>query len=141
MKLMIIRNEGDRQRFIDFIKNVDLKKPFVGTFKPFVKRRSLSQNKLFHMWMALLEKETGTSREVWKEFYKKEFLEVYTDVCFGKEVTTIQHTAELDSKECSLFTDKVHMHASHEGYDLPLPGDQGYDQFILEYEDRWKSVR
>jgi hypothetical protein len=85
------------------------------------------------MWFAMLEGKTGTSREVYKEYYKKMFLEVYTDNCFGKEVTTVRGTHELDTKEFTEFIDKIKEHAATEGYYLPLPDEMGWDEMYQKY--------
>lgn len=135
----IIHNDGDRRRFIDFILKVDLSKPFSAIFEPVKRQRSLPQNRLFHMHMALLEDETGTSREVWKEYYKEMFLEVYTDTCFGKTVRTVRGTSDLDTKEFTEFVDKVREHAMAEGYYLPLPDEMGWEEFYQKYNDDRKT--
>lgn len=137
----IVRTDDDRIRFIDYIKSLQLEKPLTVVIETLKKKRSLRQNKLFHAWMAYLEEATGTSREVWKEYFKQMFLEVYVDFISGKEITTVQHTSELDSKEFSDFMDKVHLQANEEGYWLPRPDDIGYDEFNLEWQHKWRNVR
>jgi hypothetical protein len=135
----IIHNDGDRRRFIDFILKVDLSKPFSAIFEPVKKQRTPPQNRLFHMHMALLEDETGTSREVWKEYYKEMFLEVYTDTCFGKTVRTVRGTSDLNTKEFAEFIDKYREHAMAEGYYLPLPDEMGWEEFYQKYKDDRKT--
>lgn len=130
---VVVRDESGRQRFIDFVKNVNLSKPFTAIFEPVKKKRSLPQNRLFHMWMQILENDTGTSYEAWKEYYKKKFLTVYTDKCFNETTVTVQGTSELDTVQFTNFLDKVRQHAAEEGYYLPLPGDLGYDDMILKF--------
>ncbi len=132
MKL-IVRNSGDRDRFIDLIKQIDISKPFTAIFEPVKKKRSLSQNKLIHLWFKCLEDETGTSAAVWKEYFKKKFLTVYHDVCFGKDIETVTGTSELTTGEFKYFVDSVHQDALEQGYYLPWPDDMGYDDFILKY--------
>ena len=129
----IVNNETDRERFIDLIRQIKLDKKFRAIFEPVKRKRTLSQNKLIHLWFKCLEDETGTSAETWKEYYKKKFLTVYTDNCFGNEIETAQGTHELSTKECSEFADKIHQDALDEGYYLPRPDDLGYDEFYLRY--------
>lgn len=135
MKL-IVRDERGRQNFIDFVKTVDLKKTFVAIFEPVKKKRSLGQNSLLHLWMQVLEGDTGTHHEVWKQYFKERFLSVYSDNCFGEEVKTVQGTHDLNTKEFTDFLDKIHQQAAEEGYYLPWPEDAGYDDMILKYGNK-----
>lgn len=132
MKL-VVRNDRDRQRFISFISQVDLSKAFTAIFEPLKKKRTLRQNKLIHYWFQILEDETGTSAEAWKEHYKKKYLTVYRDDCFGEEVETVQSTADLTTVELNEFLKKISLDASENGYYLPWPDDMGYDDMILKY--------
>ena len=131
----IIRTNDDRRKFIKKIKKLKLTRPFLAVFEIHRQKRSIPQNKLFHMHMAVLEKETGTSREVWKDHYKRKFLEVYLDECFGEQVTTVRGTSDLNTKEFTDFVDKYRLDASENGIFLPLPDDQGWDDFYLEHRD------
>ena len=70
---MIVRTDADRNRFIGFIKQIKLEKPFTAIFERLVEKRSNNQNNTFHMWMSYLEKATGQNRDVWKEMYKREY--------------------------------------------------------------------
>lgn len=129
----IIRNDEDRQRFIDFILKVDLSKPFTAIFEPLKKKRTVRQNRLMYLWFQCLEDETGTSHEVWKEYYKKKFLTIYVDNCFGNDVETVISTKDLTTVEMNKFLDQIHQDAAEQGYYLPWPDDFGWDNFILKY--------
>jgi hypothetical protein len=130
---LIVRNDRDRDRFIEFIKQIKLEKPFTAIFEPLKKKRTLRQNRLAHMWFQILEDETGTSAEAWKEHYKRKFLTVYRDDCFGEEVETVMSTKDLTTVETNEFLKKINLDASENGYYLPWPDDMGYDDMILRY--------
>jgi hypothetical protein len=130
---LIVRDERGRQAFVDFVRKVDLKKPFSAIFEPVKQKRSLPQNKLFHVWMQVLEGDTGTSCEAWKQHYKELFLSKFLDNCFGKEVITVQGTSDLDSGEFSNFLEKVRQDALENGSYLPWPDELGYEEMIIKY--------
>jgi hypothetical protein len=129
----VVSDKTSRERFIEYIRNIDIQKPYTAIFEPVKKKRTVRQNRLMHMWFKLLEDETGTSAKVWKDYYKRKFLTVYRDDCYGKEVETVQGTSELTTAELTSFLDNVRLDASEQGYYLPLPGDQCYDEFDLKY--------
>lgn len=129
----IIRTDADREKFIEAIRKIDLKKPYQGTFVQVRKKRSLNQNRLLHQWFNCLEDETGTSLEVWKQYYKEKFLTTYCDIVNGTEVKTVRGTHELNTLEFTKFLEQVNLDAAEQGYYLPWPDDFGYDEFEMRY--------
>ncbi len=133
----IIISERDREDFIKKVLAVPLgKKKFMALFEIFRDKRTLAQNRLFHMWITCLEKEsnTGYTKEEFKIMLKKRFLPYEVKIIDGVTVEILAHTSLLNTKEFSEFIDKVHLYSIEEYcVSLPLPQERGWDEFYLKY--------
>ena len=119
---VILRDEDTRRRVLEMIGQLNLERPWSVVVEPYVKKRSLSQNALFHKWVGIIAESTGNSLEDVKEAYRDMFLDK-VPVRFGDEERMVgRSTKTLNTKEMSEFMDKVSEHASTElGILLPLP--------------------
>ena len=59
----LIHDEPSRVRAIRLLQDLSLEKPWIFSLKRKTKKRSLSQNALFHKWVDFIAKEVGY--EVW----------------------------------------------------------------------------
>ena len=86
--------------------------------------RSLSQNKLFWMWMTELEYWSGSSRNEWHDYYCKKFLPPGTG------------TSKLSTEAMRHFMNQIQADALTEwNVTLPLPDDSElFSEFIEEYK-------
>lgn len=87
--------------------------------------RTLSQNRLFWMWMTELEYWSGTPRKKWHDYFVSLFIPPYRN-----------GTSDLSTEAMKHFMNQVHAEALVEwGVELPLPDDSDmfYD-FVDEYK-------
>ncbi len=135
----IIANEADRTEFVRRVMAVELgKKRFIGEIKLYRKKRSINQNNLFHMWLQCIADETGDDLYSLKEYFKRKYLPWRSvSVLNGEdEVVQLVHTSDLDTKQMTDFMEKIRIQMIGMAINLPLPGEQGYDQMIVRYGDR-----
>lgn len=88
---------------------------------------SIPQNRLFWMWMTLLEHESGESRVKWHDHFMQKFL--------PPEQRSIKH---LSSQAMTHLLNQIQADALTE-WDtiLPSPEDQEiYNDFVLEYQNK-----
>ena len=130
----IINTDQDRDAFISRIKAVNLKRPYVGEFKPKTMKRSIPQNKLLHMWIQCICNETGNDFETVKTELKFMFLGSESKKGLKGYVKLPRSTTTLNTKEFMTFLDQIHSEMLSEwGIYLPRPEDQGFDQFYERY--------
>ena len=86
--------------------------------------RSLSQNKLFWMWMTDLEYWSGASRNEWHDYYCKKFLPPGVG------------TSKLSTEAMRHFMNQIQADALTEwNVTLPLPDDADlFYEFVEEYK-------
>ena len=98
-------------------------------------KRSLPQNKLMWMWYKCIEDSTGTPANDIHEYYKSKFL-CYPKTIYGKQYIVVGSTTSLNTTQFTEYLNKIQADAATElGIRLPLPDDQGYDQFIDMYNN------
>ena len=87
--------------------------------------RSLSQNRLFWMWMTELEYWSGTPRRKWHDYFVEMFIPPYR-----------HGTSDLSTEAMKHFMNQVHAEAQTEwGVTLPLPDDSDeFYEFVDEYK-------
>ena len=105
------------------------------TITKVVKKRTLSQNRLMWMWFKCLEDGTGQPAQDWHDYYCKKLIGREMVTPDGEIVTLAGHTSTMNTAQMTDFLNKVQADAATEwGVTLPLPQDQGYDDFRLQYE-------
>ena len=98
-------------------------------------KRSLPQNKLMWMWYKCIEDSTGTPANDIHEYYKSKFL-CYPKTIYGRQYIVVGSTTSLNTTQFTEYLNKIQADAATElGIRLPLPDDQGYDQFIEMYNN------
>lgn len=88
---------------------------------------TVSQRRLFWMWMGCLEYWSGETRIKWHDHYVRKFLPPYK-----------HGISDISTKAMSHFMDQIQADAMTEyGVNLPLPRDREvYNEFVLEYKYR-----
>jgi len=125
MTKLIVRDEDIRQRALDFIAGLDLDKPWELTVKPYVKKRSLEQNNLYHQWVGAIAGETGHSHDEVHEWLKAEYLAPRMVEINGKTQQWRPTTTKLTTKEMSEFMDQVYVFGTSQlGLMLPVLEDR-----------------
>lgn len=135
-KTITMRKQDGRLTF-------DMELPYVfstlanGTYHITVKRanekRSIPQNDLMWMWMACIERETGTSKDDVYMYYCKKFLMKTIQV--GDKLERIYNTSsKLNVEQMKDFLDKIQADALSElGITLPQPQDRFFEQFYQQF--------
>jgi hypothetical protein len=102
-----------------------------------VRRRSVSQNRLMWMWFACIENETGQSTNDIHDYYCDKYLRhEITDPYTGELRMVAGHTSTLSTEQFTRFLNQVQSDAASElGIMLPIPGDDGYNEFEDYYKD------
>ena len=123
-----IYDEVSRKRFVEHIQSLNIDKPWIASIKRKTKKRSLSQNALFHKWVDFIAKEVGY--EVWDGDRMKEELKL---VCqcpatkyIGLDGTEREErsTSKLSTADMAEFMTRVERFAASElGIVLPNPED------------------
>lgn len=103
--------------------------PYIVEIKRFERSRSLAQNNLLHMWLAIIAKETGNTLDAVKTEAKRRILGVrlveYTNhKTKEKSITAvIPSINELTVKEMTVLLNGVEEIANELGIVLPFPED------------------
>lgn len=108
-----------------------------GTYTITVKRvqekRSIAQNDLMWMWLACIERETGTPKDEIYMYYCKKFL--MRTVTMGQRQERIyMTTSKLNTEQMTEFLNKLQADALTElGIRLPMPQDRFWEAFYQDY--------
>ena len=123
MAEIILAGEPQRAYAKKFIDGLDLSKKWTVKVEPHKKKRSLSQNALYHKWLSVISEDTGYSNDEVHELMKRKFLEPKM-VEMGGESIQCWTTTSLDPKSMSEFMNKVEAFANSQlGVILPSPHD------------------
>lgn len=108
-----------------------------GTYNITIKRasekRSIPQNDLMWMWLACIERETGTPKDDVYMYYCKKFLMKTIQV--GERLERIYTTSsKLNTEQMTEFLNRIQADAAQEfGITLPLPEDRFFEQFYNQF--------
>ncbi len=111
----IIRNNDQRYRLIEKLKQWDVKKPLAFVVQPYHKKRTIAQNALLHGLMRQLSdalyfsgvSETKIPPEALKLDCRQRFLGEVTTIVLGKVVTDTRHTSDLTPGEMVRFVEDI----------------------------------
>lgn len=97
-------------------------------------KRSLQQNRLMWAWLTCAEKETGTPKEDFYDYFCKRFLSRVIRFNYGYEDTISTTSSHLNTKEFKEFLDKIKINLNVEfGINVPDPKDLGFEEFMKIY--------
>jgi hypothetical protein len=136
----ILKSNEDRDAFSNIVLATDCsKRKYVAEFKVYRKPRTLPQNRLFHVLMNCIVRDTeigkGFTSEELKEYFIGRYSPWYTKEINGQEVVFKKRTSQLDSKEMTTLIDGVYRDGVEifEAAYLPRPGDRMFEQFYSKY--------
>jgi hypothetical protein len=99
-------------------------------------KRSLNQNRLYWLWVACIEQETGNDKNNLHEFFTLEFLPLIQQMVFKKLIYKRTSTTTLDTKQFTEYLNKIQIFSSTElGLTLPNPEDVQFEHFYNHYKD------
>lgn len=113
-------SDANRARFNDVLKNNEGK-----TFRIELveNKRSLSQNALYHLYLSVVERETGNNTGDLHEYFKRTLLPPRLIKVFGKELKIPATTTALTKSEFSEYMMKIE---AETGVLVPNPQDAGF---------------
>jgi hypothetical protein len=122
---IIVNDDVSRERLVGHIRTISVEGPWEFTWRPYVKRRSSSQNALMWKWVNEVAEHvvqhTGQDAEDVHEFFKRKFLHP-RQAEIGGETFQIYSTKKLTTSEMSEYMERIYAWATSElGLLLPLP--------------------
>lgn len=101
-----------------------------------VKRRTLSQNRLYWLYIACIMDETGENdREALHNYLRRKFLPVHRIMIGSEEAEKLTSTTELNTGQFTRYIDSIVVWAASElGIALPDPEDLHFEQFCEQYK-------
>ena len=132
-----IRSERDRQAVVDYISKLDItKREYEAKIVKRTEKRTLAQNRLYHLWLNCISAETGNEVDILAEYFKQKFLGVRERVIHGDHVRVALSTTELNTEEFKRYLDRIQEWANVEqGIILPNPEDLYFAQFVEKYQN------
>ena len=135
-KVVTMKKEGERLVFdteLPYIFSTLANGTYHITIKKASQKRSIPQNDLMWMWLACIERETGTPKDDVYMYYCKKFL--MKTISIGSRQERIYNTSsKLSSEEMTEFLNKIQADAATElGITLPQPEDRFFEQFYAQY--------
>lgn len=125
---MIIHNEADKDKAQRHIKALCMDKPWQMELKPYKKNRSLSQNKLYFMWMKVIGDEIGYTSEEMHAIMADKFLTTEFVEYAGNKIKRDKSTSRLNTKEFTEYLENIDRWSAGEmGIVLPSPSDLYYE--------------
>jgi hypothetical protein len=109
-----------------------------GTYNIIIKRasekRSIPQNDLLWMWLACIERETGTPKDDIYMYYCKKFL-MKTIRVGNRDERIYTTSSKLTKEQMTMFLNQIQADAASElGITLPTPQDRFFEAFYAEYK-------
>lgn len=131
----ILNNNHDREGLIEFLNKLDLSRPFTWVVKRKVKRRTVSQNSLYWLYLSVIAEDTGNSPDALHEAFKQMFLSpVVVDI--GERGILTYSTRGLNTVQFTQYLEQITAEAAGMGIVLPNPDDLIFDSFVDHYGDR-----
>ena len=127
-------NEQTKAVAISYIQKLQEGKQYNISISLKREKRSIQQNRLYHLWLNCISSETGNEVEDLHDYFKDRFLSRKVEI-FGDEYNTGTSTTKLNTAEFTVFLDKVQQFAANEGIILPNPEDLYFEQFYQQYKD------
>lgn len=129
-------DERGRKAALEYIQKLSLNKKYSIEIKVQREQRSLPQNKLYWLYLACLQDETGEHKDNLHEYFKSKFLGVDERECFGTRFYLPNTTTKLDTLQFKNYLDRIQEFANVElGITLPDPKDLYWIDFYNKYKD------
>lgn len=134
--LIKLSDEKSRLSALDYLKKLNLSKRY--TLKITVEKRirTLSQSRLYWLWLSCISAETGNDKDYLHEYFKGKYLPKDQRVIFGQRVEITISTTSLDTAQFTHYLERIQQFANSElGIVLPNPEDLQWKQFYETYKD------
>lgn len=131
----LIHNEHSRRVVFEYLEKLNLSKKYSVEITLKKETRTLSQNRLYWLYLACLEQETGNEKEALHDFFKRKWLRKNTTELQNEQIISVYSTKELNTVQFKAYIDKIVLFAAEEGIILPDPNDLSWSQFYETYKD------
>lgn len=130
-----IRTEIDRIKALTIIQQLKEGVHWIMDVKRYRKRRTLSQNKLYWLWINCIAAETGNRPDDIHDYLKEKFLPKRTIDIFGNAKDIPISTTQLNTKQFTNYLNAIDADVSTEGIMLLYPDDLHWESFYEKYKD------
>jgi len=113
----------DMEHLMQFIAQVPMDKRLEWSVEEAKSSRSAQQNRLFHMWVGIIARDTGNSVNGIKMYFSREFLKPEIVEVKGEITEVIRSTTTLKVDEMTEYLKQIDAFASEHGIYLPHPED------------------
>ena len=134
MKLTIF-DEKSKSTAVSYIQKLPVSKAYILSITNKKDSRSVSQNKLYWLYIACISKETGVEKDDLHAYFKQRFLLKDEIDIAGEVLKATYSTSKLSKDNFAIFIEKIISFASELGIVLPSPDDAYFEQFREYYED------
>jgi hypothetical protein len=130
-----IRTEADKKAVCEYLSKLDIsQREYAVKVAKKADKRTLSQNRLYYLWLNCISAETGNDVEDLHEYFKLKFIGIHSRIIYGENVVRTYSTTDLNTEQFTAYLDKVQRWANVEqGIILPNPDDMYWEQFYNEY--------
>jgi len=128
-----LKNDTDKQNIIDYLEKLP-DKVYDVDIKVHKENRTVSQNRLYWLYLNCLQAETGNDKDTLHEYFKTQFLPFEEKEIFDAVVPIFPTTTKLDTKQFTGYINKIVVFASSElGIVLPNPEDKHWEEFYSQF--------
>ena len=123
---IIISGEEQRKRALYIIEHLSIEFPMKVTIEKHVKKRSLSQNALYHKWIDILGDHFGYERDEMAEELKRMFVPAQgrvTKKALDGGIREFCTTTKLNTAEMKEYMNAIDRFAAQNNVILPHPED------------------
>lgn len=136
MPIHHIQSEIDRIKVQSIIQALKEDVHWIVDIKRYRKKRTLSQNKLYWMWINCIASETGNKPDDIHDYLKDRFLPKRIIKLYNEETKEVPiSTTELNTKQFTDYLNAIDADVSTEGIRLLYPDDLHWESFIEKYKD------
>lgn len=129
-----INTPKDKEGVISYISRLP-DKQFIVAINKRKEVRTLSQNRLYQLWIAVICDEIGYNPEELKLIFRGMFLPKETFVFGGVTYEIAMSTTKLDTVQFTAYLNKIEVFASAElGIILPRPEDLHFAEMYDKYQ-------
>lgn len=123
----ILRSEAVKATAANFIGKIriDPEHPLEIVIQRHRKKRSLSANALYWVWLGIISSETGNDPDSLHEWAKRQF-SLPREITIMGDTCEVYTTAKMSVADMSAYMERVEAWATGEGIILPHPEDRGY---------------
>jgi hypothetical protein len=124
-----VYNLEQLKTIFNVISKLDLNKGYEVSYNKIKVSRTLSQNRLYWLYVACICKETGYDNNLLHDQLRKRFLQVKEVEIFGTIEIELTSTTKLDTIQFKKYIDNIIVLASEIGIILPNPEDKHFKEF------------